>query len=55
MKGLSRVSWEKIDVSFHNCRQRFAAHSVIQVTLSLLHVQWDMLMHMRACKLAHCT
>ncbi|GAY60271.1 hypothetical protein CUMW_200650 [Citrus unshiu] len=30
VKGLSRVSWEKIDVSFHNCRQRFAAHSVIQ-------------------------
>ncbi|KAH9647944.1 DUF676 domain-containing protein [Citrus sinensis] len=31
VKGLSRVSWEKIDVSFHNCRQRFAAHSVIQI------------------------
>ncbi|XP_076894101.1 putative lipase ROG1 [Bidens hawaiensis] len=29
--GLSRVSWEKVDVSFHNSRQRFAAHSVIQV------------------------
>ncbi|KAM7273892.1 hypothetical protein ACFE04_028556 [Oxalis oulophora] len=28
--GLSRVSWEKIDVSFHSSRQRFAAHSVIQ-------------------------
>ncbi|KAF2311682.1 hypothetical protein GH714_025904 [Hevea brasiliensis] len=28
--GLSRVSWEKVDVSFHTCRQRFAAHSVIQ-------------------------
>ncbi|KAK6925801.1 protein of unknown function DUF676, lipase-like [Dillenia turbinata] len=29
--ALSRVSWEKVDVSFHSCRQRFAAHSVIQV------------------------
>ncbi|XP_047264420.1 lipid droplet phospholipase 1 isoform X3 [Capsicum annuum] len=28
--GLSRVSWEKIDVSFHSSRNRFAAHSVIQ-------------------------
>ncbi|KAI8540252.1 hypothetical protein RHMOL_Rhmol09G0248400 [Rhododendron molle] len=29
--GLSRVSWEKVDVSFHSSRLRFAAHSVIQV------------------------
>lgn len=34
--GLSRVSWEKVDVSFHSSRQRFAAHSVIQVCLSRL-------------------
>lgn len=33
--GLSRVSWEKVDVSFHASRQRFAAHSVIQVSLIL--------------------
>ncbi|MFQ6637740.1 hypothetical protein Gotur_013741 [Gossypium turneri] len=31
VRGLSRVSWEKIDVSFQSSRQRFAAHSVIQV------------------------
>lgn len=31
IKGLSTVSWEKVDVSFHSSRQRFAAHSVIQV------------------------
>ena len=49
MKGRSRVSWEKIDVSFHNCRQRFAAHRVTHVTLSLSHVQRDM--HMSACGL----
>nr|XP_034914905.1 uncharacterized protein LOC118049119 isoform X3 [Populus alba] len=30
--GLSRLSWEKVDASFHTCRQRFAAHSVIQVS-----------------------
>ncbi|KAI3673029.1 hypothetical protein L6452_39138 [Arctium lappa] len=28
--GLSRVSLEKVDVSFHKSRSRFAAHSVIQ-------------------------
>jgi hypothetical protein len=25
------VSWEKVDVSFHNSKARYAAHSVIQV------------------------
>ncbi|KAL0452598.1 UNVERIFIED_CONTAM: putative lipase ROG1 [Sesamum latifolium] len=30
VNGLSRVPWEKVDVSFHNSRFRFAAHSVIQ-------------------------
>ncbi|KAF3433191.1 hypothetical protein FNV43_RR24293 [Rhamnella rubrinervis] len=29
--GLSRLSWEKVDVSFHSSSQRFAAHSIIQV------------------------
>ncbi|KAE9465059.1 hypothetical protein C3L33_03052, partial [Rhododendron williamsianum] len=33
--GLSRVSWEKVDVSFHSCKQRSAAHSLIQVSISL--------------------
>ncbi|KAG7605668.1 hypothetical protein ISN45_At05g046610 [Arabidopsis thaliana x Arabidopsis arenosa] len=36
IKGLSSVSWEKVDVSFHSSRQRFAAHSVIQVSHSHL-------------------
>lgn len=35
MTGLSRLSWEKVDVSFHKSRQRLAAHSIIQVVLSL--------------------
>ncbi|XP_052174375.1 lipid droplet phospholipase 1-like isoform X2 [Diospyros lotus] len=29
--GLSRVSWEKVDVSFHDSRLKSAAHSLIQV------------------------
>ncbi|XP_004239985.1 lipid droplet phospholipase 1-like [Solanum lycopersicum] len=29
--GLSRVSWDKVDVSFHRIRRRFASHTVIQV------------------------
>lgn len=31
LQGLKRVSWEKVDVSFHNSKVRSAAHSVIQV------------------------
>ncbi|XP_057971867.1 lipid droplet phospholipase 1 isoform X2 [Malania oleifera] len=37
--GLSRVSWEKVDVSFHSCRQKFAAHSVIQVKDHIIHAE----------------
>ncbi|KAL1819971.1 hypothetical protein ACET3Z_014840 [Daucus carota] len=36
--GLSRVSWEKVDVSFHSSSiLRFAAHSVIQVKDENIH------------------
>ncbi|KAG8652788.1 lipid droplet phospholipase 1 isoform X1 [Manihot esculenta] len=45
--GLSRVSWEKVDVSFHTCRQRFAAHSVIQVKDHTMHIEGaDVIQHM---------
>ncbi|KAJ0772110.1 putative alpha/Beta hydrolase, lipase [Helianthus annuus] len=45
--GLSRVSWEKVDVSFHNSRQRFAAHSVIQVKDDYMHTDGvDVIQHM---------
>lgn len=45
--GLSRVSWEKVDVSFHSSRQRFAAHSVIQVKDEVMHVEGaDVIHHM---------
>ncbi|KAI3817899.1 hypothetical protein L1987_11699 [Smallanthus sonchifolius] len=45
--GLSRVSWEKVDVSFHNSRSRFAAHSVIQVKNHNLHTDGaDVIQHM---------
>ncbi|KAK1578071.1 hypothetical protein Q3G72_027279 [Acer saccharum] len=36
---LSRVSWEKIDVSFHSSRQRNAAHSIIQVKDQVMHIE----------------
>ncbi|CAN8302297.1 unnamed protein product [Cochlearia groenlandica] len=39
IKGLSSVSWEKVDVSFHSSRQRFAAHSVIQVKDEVSHIE----------------
>ncbi|KAG4997056.1 hypothetical protein JHK85_028495 [Glycine max] len=29
--GLSRVSWEKVDVSFRNSKHRFSSHTIIQV------------------------
>ncbi|KAH0979247.1 hypothetical protein GBA52_006424 [Prunus armeniaca] len=35
LTGLSRVCWEKVDVSFHCSRHRFAAHSVIQSNCTL--------------------
>lgn len=45
--GLSRVSWEKVDVSFHNSRSKFAAHSVIQVKDHNLHTDGaDVIQHM---------
>ncbi|KAB5564689.1 hypothetical protein DKX38_004743 [Salix brachista] len=45
--GLSRVSWEKVDASFHTCRQRFAAHSVIQVKDQSMHMEGaDVIQHM---------
>ncbi|KAJ4954900.1 hypothetical protein NE237_011683 [Protea cynaroides] len=47
VRGLSRVSWEKVDVSFHSCKQRFAAHSVIQVKDHFLHSEGaDVIQHM---------
>ncbi|GMH18276.1 hypothetical protein Nepgr_020117 [Nepenthes gracilis] len=45
--GLSRVSWEKVDVSFHTSRLRFAAHSVIQVKDHYMHTEGaDVIQHM---------
>uniref|UniRef100_A0A5B7B0V5 Putative lipase ROG1 isoform X1 n=1 Tax=Davidia involucrata TaxID=16924 RepID=A0A5B7B0V5_DAVIN len=45
--GLSRVSWEKVDVSFHSSRLRFAAHSVIQVKDHSMHSDGeDVIQHM---------
>ncbi|WCJ36428.1 alpha/beta-Hydrolases superfamily protein [Euphorbia peplus] len=45
--GLSQVPWEKVDVSFHTCRQRFAAHSVIQVKDHTMHIEGaDVIQHM---------
>ncbi|KAJ4952706.1 hypothetical protein NE237_029538 [Protea cynaroides] len=47
VRGLSRVSWEKVDVSFHSSRQRFAAHSVIQVKDHFMHLEGtDVIRHM---------
>lgn len=47
VNGLSRVSWEKVDVSFHASRHRFAAHSVIQVKDSNMHAEGaDVIQHM---------
>lgn len=31
--GLSQLSWERVDVSFHNSKQRYVAHSTIQASL----------------------
>nr|GEU30083.1 hypothetical protein [Tanacetum cinerariifolium] len=36
--GLSSVSWEKVDVSFHNNRSSIAAHSIIQEGVELTEI-----------------
>ncbi|CAI9767606.1 unnamed protein product [Fraxinus pennsylvanica] len=37
--GLSRVTWEKVDVSFHKSKLKFAAHSIIQVKEHHMHTE----------------
>ncbi|XP_040376608.1 putative lipase C4A8.10 [Oryza brachyantha] len=47
LRGLKRVSWEKVDVSFHNSKVRSAAHSVIQVKDPVMHGEGaDVINHM---------
>ncbi|KAK6131818.1 hypothetical protein DH2020_034436 [Rehmannia glutinosa] len=47
VNGLSRVSWEKVDVSFHSSRLKFAAHSIIQVKDQYMHSDGtDVIQHM---------
>ncbi|TVU28974.1 hypothetical protein EJB05_20515 [Eragrostis curvula] len=47
LRGLKRVSWEKVDVSFHNSKVRYAAHSVIQVKDPVMHCEGaDVIQHM---------
>lgn len=47
LRGLERVSWEKVDVSFHNSKVRSAAHSLIQVKDPVLHSEGaDIIKHM---------
>ncbi|KAI3458356.1 hypothetical protein Pfo_015019 [Paulownia fortunei] len=47
VNGLSRLSWEKVDVSFHSSRLKFAAHSIIQVKDHLMHSDGaDVIQHM---------
>lgn len=48
VKALSRLSWEKVDVSFHSSSlQKYAAHSVIQVKYPSLYSEGaDVIQHM---------
>ncbi|KAJ1280258.1 hypothetical protein BS78_04G217200 [Paspalum vaginatum] len=47
LRGLKRVSWEKVDVSFHNSKMRSSAHSVIQVKDPVMHCEGaDVIQHM---------
>ncbi|RAL51353.1 unnamed protein product [Cuscuta campestris] len=44
---LSRVPWEKVDVSFHSSKIKFAAHSIIQVKAQSAHSEGaDVIQHM---------
>ncbi|XP_073306546.1 lipid droplet phospholipase 1-like isoform X2 [Primulina huaijiensis] len=47
LNRLSHLSWEKVDVSFHSSRLRFAAHSVIQVKDPYMHSEGaDVVQHL---------
>ncbi|EPS73230.1 hypothetical protein M569_01521, partial [Genlisea aurea] len=47
INGLSRVAWEKVDVSFQRCRFRFAAHNLIQVQDHFMHYEGkDVIRHL---------
>nr|CAB3479956.1 unnamed protein product [Digitaria exilis] len=43
--GLRRVSWEKVDVSFHSSITSFAAHSIIQVKYAFMNDGADVIQH----------
>ncbi|GJN12469.1 hypothetical protein PR202_ga30748 [Eleusine coracana subsp. coracana] len=43
--GLGRVSWEKVDVSFHTSMTSFAAHSIIQVKYAFMNEGADVIQH----------
>lgn len=43
--GLRQVLWEKVDVSFRNSRQKFAAHSIIQVKYEFMNEGADVIQH----------
>ncbi|XP_078162692.1 alpha/beta-Hydrolases superfamily protein [Carex rostrata] len=45
VRGLRRVSWEKVDVSFHTSKQKFAAHSIIQVKDPVMHSEGADVIH----------
>ncbi|XP_047938548.1 putative lipase C4A8.10 [Salvia hispanica] len=47
VNGLSSLSWEKVDVSFHKSKAKFAAHSIIQVKDQSIHSDGaDVIQHM---------
>ncbi|NP_001150938.1 serine esterase family protein [Zea mays] len=43
--GLGKVSWEKVDVSFHSSMTSFAAHSIIQVKYAFMNEGADVIQH----------
>ncbi|CAH8337141.1 unnamed protein product [Eruca vesicaria subsp. sativa] len=47
LHGLCQLSWERVDVSFHNSKQRYVAHNTIQVKTYWLHSDGkDVVFHM---------
>lgn len=47
IRGLTQVHWERVDVSFQKSKQRYTAHSTIQVKTYWLHSDGsDVILHM---------
>jgi hypothetical protein len=54
IRGLTQVPWERVDVSFETSKQRYVAHSTIQVRLCILTLDYKVRVISFWCGLLKC-